>query len=118
MWTMSEHAAFPWYFPSVWRGLRLKKHAPLSCAMTCTSMVLPVPVAPYSSSDRTAATLTHKTPKQPCLSPHWQRISDSQMYCEADAACIYEGIDAGRTLEIMLFPHMARTKCNTMVLVG
>lgn len=57
MWTMREQAAFPWNFPSVWRGLRLRKHAPLSCATACASSVLPLPLAPYSSTERAAGTL-------------------------------------------------------------
>lgn len=57
MWTMREQAAFPWNFPSVWRGLRLKKHAPLSCATACASIVLPPPTAPYSNTECAAATL-------------------------------------------------------------
>ena len=50
-------AALPGYLPSVRRGLMSNSRAPLSWAIACISMVLPLPGAPYSSTAFGAGTL-------------------------------------------------------------
>ena len=59
MCTMSCVSA-PMNLPSVEAGLRSNSPAPASCAIACTSCVLPVPATPYNSTARGGRTLGHQ----------------------------------------------------------
>ena len=49
MWIINVVSFLPGYLPSVFRGERLKKTAPVWLAMACANAVLPVSLQPYRS---------------------------------------------------------------------